>query len=241
MMIRTLLLVLAAELTTGCGTIASIGTGAGAMPVHELPKYDGPRQVIYRIDEHRYITIEGYRHCDRYGLMYWNDDRKNLRVLMSRYKGVGNGPWWGRFVIDPGEEKIAIPGFGCGDKACYLNFAFSIDGGRTWGDVFTSEKYSDDPWGTNDSSARDKIEGTEVRVTADGLIYVIPAHRHHYYRYKLDGTPDQRPRGTSLRDREDGVYNWEDVASVPEVKTPSGQERFTCDSSLNPPARTDDE
>lgn len=241
MMIRTLLLVLAAELTTGCGTIASIGTGAGAMPVHELPKYDGPRQVIYRIDEHRYITIEGYRHCDRYGLMYWNDDRKNLRVLMSRYKGVGNGPWWGRFVIDPGEEKIAVPGFGCGDKACYLNFAFSIDGGRTWGDVFTSEKYSDDPWGTNDSSARDKIQGTEVRVTADGLIYVIPAHRHHYYRYRLDGTPNQRPVGTALADDKNGLYDWENLATVPEVKTPSGQERFTCDSSLNPPARPDDE
>lgn len=240
-MFRFLAAILAVGFISGCSTIASIGTGAGAMPVYELPKYDGPRQIIYRIDKDRYITIEGYKRCDQYGLMYWNDDRNDVHVLMSRYRGVGNGPWWGRFVIEPGERRIAVPGFGCGDKACYLNFAFSNDGGRTWGDVFTSEKFSDAPWGTNDRSARRDIEATEVRVTADGFIYVIPWHRHHYYRYRLDGTPDERPRGTSLEDRENGVYNWENLAAVPEVNTPSGQERFTCDPSLNPPPREEDE
>lgn len=90
-------------------------------------------------------------------------------------------------------------------------------------------------------TARKKIEATEVRVTAEGLIYVIASHQHHYSRYRLDGTLDQRPKGTSLGDRKDGVYNREDVASVPDAKTPSGQERFSCDSSLNPPPRNDEE
>ncbi|AKU14583.1 hypothetical protein AzCIB_4698 [Azoarcus sp. CIB] len=204
------------------------------MPLNEIPRYDGPRQVIYRIDEYRYITTEAYQHCDRYGYLYWHDDRKNLHAKIG-----WTSLWRGRFVIEPGEERIAVPNFGCEDKGCYLTIDFSNDGGKTW-DVFSSANLGGRSTVENNPVERERIHSIEVRVTTDGLIYVIPAHRHHYYRYRLDGTPDQRPRETSLEDRKNGIYNWEDVASVPEVKTPSGQERFTCDSSLNPPARTDD-
>lgn len=218
---------------SGCGTIASIGTGAGAMPLNEIPRYDGPRQVIYRIDPYRYITTEAYEHCDRYGYVYWHDDRKNQHVEIGR-----TAMWRGRYVIEPGEERIAFPAFGCEDKGCYVRIWFSNDGGKTW-DIFSSERFGDSPWGRRDSTALGDIENTEVRVTADGLIYVIASHRHHYSRYRLDGTPDQRPQGTALAD--DSLYDWENLATVPDVKTPSGQERFTCDSSLNPPPRPDDE
>ncbi|SIR23944.1 hypothetical protein SAMN05421829_111176 [Aromatoleum tolulyticum] len=220
---------------SGCGTIASIATGAGAMPLNEIPRYDGPRQVIYRIDQYRYITTEAYQHCDRHGYLYWHDDRKNQHVKLG-----WTAPWFGRYVIEPGEDRIAIPNFGCEDKGCYLTIDFSNDGGKTW-DVFSSERFGGSHWGLRDKTAGKEIEATEVRVTAEGLIYVIASHRHHYSRYRLDGTPDQRPRGTSLSDRKDGVFNWEDVASVPNVKTPSGQDRFTCDTSLNPPPRKDEE
>lgn len=113
---KTLLPAALAVLITlsGCGTIASIATGAGAMPLNEVPRYDGPRQVIYRIDEHRYITTEAYQYCDRYGHVYWHDDRKNLHVRLSPWTAL----WQGRYVVEPGEERIAIPTFSCEDKGC---------------------------------------------------------------------------------------------------------------------------
>jgi len=65
---------------SGCGTIASIGTGAGAMPVQQRTEYKSPQQVIYRVDKDRYITLENYKDCEVGGIMKWHDDAINLHV-----------------------------------------------------------------------------------------------------------------------------------------------------------------
>lgn len=266
-----ILYALCTALLAGCGSIASIGTGAGAMPAHQRPTYDSPQQVIYRIDAHRYITLENYRDCRVGGIMKWHDDRKDLHVVMSRYKDGGRGFWPGSFNIEPGDERFAVPSFGCGDKACYLTVVFTNDGGTTW-DTFVGEQYS--LYAYKDEGSRQAVINTEVRVTKEGYVYVIPWHKRFYYRKHLDGTKNQRLEGVSIDERcvldrppsmtiqehlkmeqscEDsrprktpfpplptGKYDMYDLASIPGVQTPSGQERFTCDPSLNP-VITDDE
>lgn len=266
-----LLFLLCSAFLAGCGSIASIGTGAGAMPVHQRPTYNSPQQVIYRIDEHRYITLENYRDCQVGGIMKWHDERKNLHVEISRYKGGGRGFWPGKYSIEAGDERFAVPSFGCGDKACYLSIAFTNDGGATW-DTFVGEQFSS--YAYKDEGSRQPVINTEVRVTKEGLIYVIPK-KSFYYRYRLDGTKDQYPKGTSTgdercwpensdamstlesRDLEEkcndsrsrqppfpplppGKYDRYDLASIPTIKTPTSQERFTCDPSLNPVVEGDD-
>jgi hypothetical protein len=266
-----LLCLLCSASLAGCGSIAAIGTGAGAMPVHQRPSYNSPEQVIYRIDEHRYITLENYRDCRVGGIMKWHDDRNNLHVVMSRYKGGGRGFWPGKFSIEPSDERFAVPSFGCGDKACYLTVVFTNDGGLTW-DTFVGEQYSIYAY-MDDGSRQDAIH-TDVRVTKDGYIYVVPWHKRFYYRKHLDGTKNQRLEGVSIDERcvlerspgmsiqehlemeqsceesrprkapfsplPSGKFDKYDLASIPEIKTPSGQQRFTCDPSLNPVAADDD-
>jgi hypothetical protein len=266
-----ILYILSAAFLAGCGSVASIGTGAGAMPVHQRPTYNSPQQVIYRIDEHRYITLENYRDCQVGGIMKWHDERNNLHVEMSRYKGGGRGFWPGSFHIEPGDERFAVPSFGCGEKWCYLTLVYSNDGGKTW-DTFVGARYSS--YAYKDEDTRQEVVSTEVRVTKEGYIYVIRGHRHTYYRYRLDGTKNQRLEGISTDERcvldrppsmgiqehlemeqscEDsrprkppfpplppGKYDMYDFASIPRVQTPSGQNRFTCDPSLNPVIKDED-
>lgn len=252
---------------SGCGAIASIGTGAGAMPVHQRTEYQSPQQVIYRVDKDRYVTLENYKDCEVGGIMKWHDERQNLHVTMSRYKNGGNGFWPGKFSIAPGDERIAVTSFGCGDKNCNLWLLFSNDGGKTW-DKFSSARYSYYAYKKNDSS-RNEVINTEVRVTPEGLIYVIPQHRQFYSRYRLDGTKKQRwddIQSTALTDRRcwrgvgesiaedeceakkspnsplpEGKFDPRNLSSIPTVKTPSGQERFTCDPSLNPVIKPEDD
>jgi hypothetical protein len=263
-------------LIAGCASVASISTGTGAMPVHERPTYNSPQQVVYRVDEHRYITLENYRDCRVGGIMKWNDDRKNLHAVIEKYPTWGSGIWQGKFKIDPGDERIAIATFGCGDKNCHVWINFSNDGGLTW-DAFSSESFSHSYYSPNRNSyTRSDIEATEVRVTKDGYIYVIPKNKKFFYRYRLNGTKDQSPEGTATGDErcwpgeglklgikehidwvesceenrvrkppfppmEPGKYDMYDLASIPDVKTPSSQERFTCDPSLNPVVEGEEE
>lgn len=258
---------------SGCGAIASIGTGTGAMPVQKRTEYQSPQQVIYRVDKDRYITLENYKDCEVGGIMKWHDDTINLHAEITRYKNRGRGFWPGKFSIEPGKERIAIPTFACGEKWCSLNLAFTNDGGKTW-DTFWGERYSSDAY-KKDSYAWPRVLGTEVRVAADGMVYVIDSKQREFARYRLDGTKDQNPNPTGLTEEycwpdEDiadvrqhtehvencertrprkppfptvkaGKYDMYNLGSVPNIKTPSGQERFTCDRSLNPAIKAEDD
>ena len=48
----------------------------------ELP-YDSPPQTIYRIDDHRFVTLERYRDCN-HGESYYNDTRMGIRKYLGR-------------------------------------------------------------------------------------------------------------------------------------------------------------
>ena len=45
--------------------------------------YDSPLQIIYRIDDHRFVTLENYRDCN-YGQAYYNDTRIGIKTGLGR-------------------------------------------------------------------------------------------------------------------------------------------------------------
>jgi len=96
-----------------------------------LAVYDVPPQVIYRIDDHRFITLENYRYCA--GQTWYNNTKLGIRTNIDRTWPEG---FRGKLIIDdPTEMNIAIPRVSpnlCGDRGCANYVAYSTDGGRTF-------------------------------------------------------------------------------------------------------------
>jgi hypothetical protein len=263
---RWLCCALTAVLITGCGSFAALSVGAGAMPVTKRPQYNSPQQVIYRVDEHRYITLENYKDCEVGGIMKWHDETRGIHEVVEEHPTWGSGVWPGRFAMEPGGEHLMIPTYGCGDKGCHLFINYSNDGGRTWS-YFGSWPYSMWAYKETDSDYKE-VRNTEVRQTKAGYAYVSRPGHSTYSRYRdgdmgsallddrctpvddVDGSGNtldydefwgSRERCNNTRKKTppfppvpDGRYDRYDLGAIPDVRTPSGQERFTCDPSLNP-------
>src|SRR5262249_26294942 len=68
--------------------------------------YDAPPQVIYRIDDHRFVTLEHYRDCN-YGEAYYNDTRVGIRTGLGR---ASIEDFQGRLInADPSGKNLAFP------------------------------------------------------------------------------------------------------------------------------------
>jgi hypothetical protein len=188
-LIRWLCCALTAILITGCGSFAALSVGAGAMPVTKRPQYDSPQQVIYRVDEHRYITLENYKDCRVGGIMKWHDETRGIHEVVEEHPSWGSGVWPGRFSMEPGGEHLMIPTFGCGDRNCNLFINYSNDGGRTWS-YFASLSYSMWAYRKTDSDYQ-KVRDTEVWVTKEGYAYVLKSGYNWFGRYHNGdmGTP----------------------------------------------------
>lgn len=79
-------------------------------------------QVVYRIDDHRFFTLEQYKDCTSGGLVYYNDTRKNIRVFAG-IEGEDQQPqdeislnqendvlsFKGKFIYAAGDDVIAYP------------------------------------------------------------------------------------------------------------------------------------
>ena len=257
---------LTAVVATGCGSFAALSVGAGAMPVTKRPQYDSPQQVIYRVDEHRYITLENYKDCRVGGIMKWHDETRGIHEVVEEHPTWGSGVWPGRFAMEPGGEHLMIPTYGCGDRSCNLFINYSNDGGRTWS-YFGSWKYSMWAYRETDSDYQ-IVRQTTVRVTKDGYAYITKPNYPMVTRYHNGGLgsalgeercfpPDDLWGDDPYEHQEErsnfetkckenrtetppfppvpkGRYDTYDLGAVPDVRTPSGQDRFTCDPSLNP-------
>src|SRR5690348_3981687 len=63
--------------------------------VPELYPYNVPPQVVYRVDDHRFVTLEGYNHC--LGYAWYNDTRTGVRTKIGLMWPTG---FRGKLVID---------------------------------------------------------------------------------------------------------------------------------------------
>jgi hypothetical protein len=105
-------------------------------PIHN------PAQVIYRIDENRYLTLEDYSNCDDGSIYYHNDNKKIKTKLWFLSKGTMN--YKGKFIwAAKNDDMLAIPlvsgdNAPCGDplRGCaYSILSASHDGGKNFSDI----------------------------------------------------------------------------------------------------------
>ncbi|KWA28736.1 hypothetical protein WT39_13480 [Burkholderia territorii] len=205
---------------------ASFGLGDFmSSALKELP-YDSPPQVIYRIDDHRFVTLEHYRDC-YHGDSYYNDTRAGIRKYLGR--GMFEN-FQGRIVnADPSGTNIVFPlaypdGLVCGngEKGCVVPFWYSTDGGKT----FATKVYMDHSFNAFEDS---KQYGTYV--TQD-RVYIEKKRQFDSYIVSYPLIPG------FVYDGKSGIPNNKHVnydTSIPSgLRTPSGQDRIVCDASIKP-------
>ena len=187
-----------------------------------IPNYDVPAQVIYRIDDHRFISLENYSNCN-HGDTYYNDTKEVIHKKLGR-NGIEN--FQGRLInADPTGKNIVIPSSqpperACSDRGCSVSLIYSTDSGRTFHGMVYMKTFN--PFN------RSKVY--TIAVTSDAL-YVVKGQADPYVeRYPL--VPDF-VYGTNEKLPGDKRIEF-DVKLPSGLRTPSGQERFTCDASIRP-------
>ncbi|PLR29047.1 hypothetical protein CYR23_21730, partial [Chimaeribacter arupi] len=162
---------------------AAFGLGAGSL--HETvmtekdkntpPPVYGPPQVIYRIDDNRYFTLENYTRCED-GQTFYNNKKSNTHVKVSNGSGY---LFKGRFFwLSTRDDYLAFPTTdhtnhaSCmgSDKGCLNVVTVTTDGGKNLYPVIYGS-HTQDPTGDT--------EDYDMLVTDDGfyMIYYRSANR----------------------------------------------------------------
>ncbi|WP_244108462.1 T6SS immunity protein Tli3 family protein [Burkholderia anthina] len=195
----------------------------------ELP-YDSLPQVIYRIDDHRFVTLEHYRDC-YHGESYYNDTRAGIRKFLGR--GMFEN-FQGRIInADPTGENIVLPlaypnGLVCGngEKGCVVPFWYSTNGGKTFDTkVYMDHSFNafEDSKGYSVFATRDKLYVAKKWGDDDAYVVVSPM---------VPGIDLSRPYPPGVRGESFTALKRPGVFS--QLRTPSGQDRVTCDASIKP-------
>jgi hypothetical protein len=216
-------LILCVAACTACVSDAERSRYSAPRPV---PHYDVPAQVIYRIDDHRFISLENYSDC-HHGDTYYNDTKESIRKKLGR-NGIEN--FQGRLInADPTGKNIVIPSSqpperACSDRGCSISLIYSTDSGRTFhGMVYMK---------TFDPFTRSKRH--TMAVTSDAL-YVVEQMDYDALirRFPLiSGINLLQPYPEGLHDQ--SAWASKSKLLPTGLSSPSGQERFTCDASVRP-------
>ncbi|MCA8060906.1 hypothetical protein [Burkholderia sp. AU38729] len=201
----------------------------------ELP-YDSPPQTIYRIDDHRFVTLERYRDCN-HGESYYNDTRTGIRKYLGRGRFEN---FQGRIInADPTGMNIVLPlaypprAFcGNGEKGCVVPFLYSTDGGRT----FLVEDYADHSFRPFDDSKKYTFAATKDKL----FVAVKYQYRRDLPDYDLQVKQYPLIPGINVGGpyppgfHADSAWQSRKKLMPDGLRTPSGQDRIICDSSLKP-------
>ena len=96
-------------------------SGSGGRAIRDV-EIDVDPQVVYRIDDHRFFTLEQYLDCNNGGFVYYNDTNKKIKVLAG-YEGEDESPQneittmqqndvlslHGKFIYAASDNVIAYP------------------------------------------------------------------------------------------------------------------------------------
>ncbi len=189
----------------------------------ELP-YDSPPQVIYRIDDHRFVTLERYRDC-YHGETFYNDTKAGIR------KRIGIGlfeNFQGRLInADPTGMNLVLPlayppHISCGDRGCTVPLWYSTDGGVNF-HLLRYIEHSPNPF---EDSKQYGIYVTKERV------YIEKERQYDSYVVSYPLIPGFVYDGRS--DIPDDKHVNYDTTVPSGLRTQSGQDHITCDASLKP-------
>ncbi|MDN7427666.1 MULTISPECIES: hypothetical protein [unclassified Burkholderia] len=223
-MVRNLVIVGLMLMMQACSTQKPYSFNlADFLSAKELP-YDSPPQVIYRLDNYRFVTLERYRDC-YHGETFYNDTKAGIRRKLGRGT-VEN--FQGRIInADPTGMNLVFPSAVapytvCGDRGCNPVMAYSTDGGNTFhGMVYARHIYK--PF---EDSRRYTISATKDRV------YIEKHRQYDSYVVSYPLIPGFVYDGKS--DIPDSKHVEYDTTVPLGLRTPSGQDRITCDSSIKP-------
>ncbi|WP_175760212.1 T6SS immunity protein Tli3 family protein [Burkholderia anthina] len=225
---RSIVIVVLAVLMQGCVAqqrqIFSLG---GFLNAKVLP-YDSPPQIIYRIDDHRFVTLENYRNCN-YGQAYYNDAQAGIKTGLGR-ASVEN--YQGKLInSDLTGENLAFPSgapphLGTSDHGVDVGLLYSTDGGRNFS-AMVYMRHSFDPFEDSKNYSvfvtRDKLYVAKKWGDDDAYVVVSPM---------VPGIDLSRPYPAGVRGESFAVSKRPGVFS--RLHTPSGQDRITCDASIKP-------
>ncbi len=123
---------LSLAMLTACTSLIPPGIPSGmANPaVRGTPISSYPERFVYRIDDHRYITIQGTRNCE--GRIWYYDTRLGVRTAVAATGlTLGDGAFGGYHAVN--SEYVAIPAIGFSQiSGPLLYIYYSHDGGRTF-------------------------------------------------------------------------------------------------------------
>jgi hypothetical protein len=188
-------------------------------------RWDVPPQVVYKIDDHRFISLEDYRKC--FGDVFYNDTQEHLHTHLF----LGDpADYRGHLIIDdPVAMNIVIPTAApgpCDDHTCSVPAIYSTDGGRTFTWMYYIERSTNPP--------RDSEDYT-IAVTKDRF-YVKKLwgiHNPSVSEYPLvPGIDLTKPYPPGVRGS--GFAESKRPHFMDGLRTPSGQDHFICDESIEP-------
>lgn len=107
--------------TVGGSFGAGFPSGSGGRAIRNV-EIDVEPQVVYRIDDHRFFTLEKYKDCSSGGLIYYNDTNKKIKIFAGP-KGGDKEPqdevsmsqvndtlaFKGKFIYAANDNIIAYP------------------------------------------------------------------------------------------------------------------------------------
>jgi hypothetical protein len=221
--IARVLLVIGISVLTLSACVSDEGRSRYSQPI---PHYDVPAQVIYRIDDHRYVSFENYSDCF-HGDAFYIDTRLGIRTDLGR-EGVEN--FQGKLInADPSGRNLvfpmaAPPHTACSDRSCSTPLIYSTDSGRTFHGMVYMKTFN--PFNRS----------KDYTMAANGdRLYVAEKIQDDAYviEYPLvQGIDLTKPyplgvRGSSFTASRRPTY-------LSGLRSPSGQDRFTCDASIRP-------
>jgi hypothetical protein len=187
------------------------------------PKPPEREYMVYRIDDHRYITIESRYPCINGqidGKIYYYDTRQNIRTAVAYTGDADNGLYRGYYAIHADSSYVAIPSLSFSQTSgMKLRINYSHDGGRTFqwfrvGDY--NPKIAILVNNNNLILSTTRSEELVTHFNSSGVLFDI--------------SQDMDPEIAHFTGNISvfGKYG-KDVYEVPtEIQSPSGQTRWTC-------------
>lgn len=203
--------------TVGGSFGAGFPSGSGGRAIRDI-EIDVKPQVVYRIDGHRFFTLEKYLDCNNGGFVYYNDTNKKIKVLAG-YEGADKRPQNevttmqkndvlalnGKFIYAASDNVIAYPtrdvSYKYGNSTYYIVF-------KDISDPSKNSKFQVSPSNHN------------TNIVTESAIYIQDKPTPKYYKkYSIPKKSDD--------------YEWIESPEV-NFKRVSKDDHFHCDDTIKP-------
>ncbi|MBN3830776.1 hypothetical protein [Burkholderia sp. Ac-20344] len=195
-----------------------------------LPEEDWHEYVVYRIDDHRYISIRSPQICNGHldGNIYYNDTQSGVRKFVSFTGPMRNGLYQGYYAVRTDPMHIAIPAISFSQiRGMMLRIYYSHDGGRSF------QGFSVGPYSGEDNVVL--LNGNDLYIARRNPMRPEDYSRSPGVVYDIDKDMDRRVAfsaapPTAFDKYGKGVYRYQ----VPfDLKSPSGETRWTCPIAID--------